>query len=98
MPNTRPVNRSSKPTSYQKGLLLFPDDDGYIEFEWYHNGLTFSFYITPSEVVLYAVFYSPNDRFSGRFTFQDESRREMAKARAGEVSGAMHCEVKETRL
>lgn len=50
---------------------IIPDDDGYIELEWYHEGRSFSFYITPSDVVLYAVYYSRNDRSSGRFTFND---------------------------
>ena len=40
----------------------------------------------------------PSRHVSIKFPDVDESRREMAKARAGEVSGAMHCEVKETRL
>jgi hypothetical protein len=51
---------------------ISPDNDGYIEFEWYNHGKTFSFYVTPSDVVLYAAYFSRNDRFSGRFTLNDE--------------------------
>ena len=62
---------------------ITPDDDGYIEFEWYKEGRSFSFYITPSDVVLWAKYNNRDDRSSGRFnlrneiTGQDEIREEL---------------------
>lgn len=50
---------------------ISPDNDGYIEFEWYKNGRSFSLYVTDSNLVLYAGFYGKEDRLSGRFNYED---------------------------
>ncbi|HEX9627016.1 MAG TPA: hypothetical protein VGA00_08780 [Acidiferrobacterales bacterium] len=51
---------------------ILADSDGYIEFEWYREGSSFSIYVTGTGVMLYAAYYSPNDRMSGRFSFKDK--------------------------
>lgn len=48
---------------------ILPDNDGYIEFEWYKDGRSFSLYITDTNLVLYAGFYGKDDRLSGRFNY-----------------------------
>lgn len=50
---------------------IFPDNDGYIEFEWGKDRKNFSLYVTDSNLILYAGFYSKNNRLSGRFNFRD---------------------------
>lgn len=46
---------------------ISPDNDGFIEFEWYKDGKSFSLYATDTNLVLYAGFYGKEDRLSGRF-------------------------------
>lgn len=46
------------------------DNDGFIEFEWYKEGKTFSLYVTDTNLVLYAGFYGKEDRLSGRFNYE----------------------------
>jgi len=46
------------------------DNDGFIEFEWYKEGRSFSLYITDTNLVLYAGFYGKEDRLSGRFNYE----------------------------
>ena len=50
---------------------ITPDNDGYIEFEWYSNGKSFSFYVTGTNILLYASYFGINERFSGRRPFPD---------------------------
>jgi hypothetical protein len=47
-----------------------PDNDGLFDFEWYHDGKSFSIYVGPTNIFLWAAYYSINDRSSGRFTFK----------------------------
>lgn len=49
---------------------ILADNDGYIEFEWYKEGKSFSLYVTDTNLVLYAGFYGKEDRLSGRFNFE----------------------------
>lgn len=44
-----------------------PDNDGMFDFEWYNEGRSFSIYIGPDDVVLWAKYFSDVDRSSGRF-------------------------------
>jgi hypothetical protein len=49
---------------------VLADNDGYIEFEWYNLGKSFSLYVTDSNLILYAGFYGKDNRLSGRFNFE----------------------------
>lgn len=48
------------------------DVDGFIEFEWYNDGRSFSVLVSSSPVVLYAAYYSAHDRGSGRIAVHDK--------------------------
>ena len=48
---------------------ILPDNDGYIEFEWCHERRNFSLYVTDTNLVLYAGFYTKDNRLSDRFNF-----------------------------
>lgn len=50
---------------------ISPDNDGYIEFEWFVDPASISFYVTPTDVILFVVYYSIDNRFSGRFNLND---------------------------
>lgn len=49
---------------------ILGDNDGYIEFEWYNLGKSFSLYVTDSNLILFAAYYGKDDRLSGRFIFE----------------------------
>ncbi|MCI0504759.1 MAG: hypothetical protein L0Z73_01470 [Gammaproteobacteria bacterium] len=48
---------------------ILPDNDGYIEFEWSKGKRNFSIYITDTNLILFAGFYTKDNRLSGRFDF-----------------------------
>ena len=48
------------------------DVDGFIEFEWYNDGRSFSVLVSASPVVLYAAYYNAHDRGSGRIVMHDK--------------------------
>ena len=53
---------------------LVPDNDGYLELEWYDgdSGRNCSLYVTDTNLMLFAAYYDDDERLSGRFNFSGE--------------------------
>lgn len=53
---------------------ILPDNDGFLELEWYDaaSGKNCSLYVTDSNLMLFAAYYDEEERLSGRFNYSGE--------------------------